>query len=245
MGVAAMPLAIDGKPWSRDPRPSECPPKGLNGTVRRCWRRLRTGVLPLALAVSACTTQEPLSPPPARQPPPVTSTATATAPQSPTTQTPPNLPKPPSDATFARAMFIHHVQVMELTDTLLEKRPVRRAVFDVAYDRKRPLAMRIRQLRGWLIERGEAPPNTTASKQTGRAGPGTITAADLVRLERASGRDAERVFLDLLARLNREAITMSRTQASQGGDPGLRWLATRIAADARQQLKQARLRAGR
>jgi uncharacterized protein (DUF305 family) len=152
-----------------------------------------------------------------------------------------------ADAEFFRHMIGHHAQALQMTRLV----PTRSSRDDLKL-----LAQRIdvsqqdeiALMRQWLQQRGESLPAPDAHHHAamghGQLMPGMLTAAELERLEKATGTEFDRLFLEYMIRHHDGAITMVRnlfgTQGAVQETETYRF-ATDVEADQRAEI--ARMRA--
>jgi uncharacterized protein (DUF305 family) len=120
--------------------------------------------------------------------------------------------KPPSaesaDAGFARDMAVHHQQAVEMSYIVRDRtknEDVRRLAYDIAQTQANQRGMMIGWLDLWGLPKVSADPPMTwmgmgdmASGEGGALIPGMATDAELKSLNKASGKDAEILFLQLM-----------------------------------------------
>jgi uncharacterized protein (DUF305 family) len=152
-----------------------------------------------AVAANGCGGTRVGSPPPPATPPATTSIST---------------PHTAADVAFMVGMIAHHAQAVEIAGW---------APSHGASDALRILAERIvvaqqdeiAYAQNWLRQRGEAVP--TAGSHHHELMPGMLTPEQLAQLDRARGRDFDRLFLQLMIQHHRGALVMvDRLLASPG-----------------------------
>ncbi|MCX5193283.1 DUF305 domain-containing protein [Streptomyces sp. NBC_00249] len=144
-----------------------------------------------------------------------TPTATATA-------TPQAAGNNAADTAFAKGMIPHHRQAVEMAD-LAATRAESAEVKKLADEIKKAQDPEIKTLSGWLASWGEQVPAADASgAASGHGGhggsgmPGMMTAEDMDRLTKASGKAFDTAFLDLMVKHHDGAVAMARTEQSEG-----------------------------
>lgn len=170
-----------------------------------------------------------------------------------------------AEAGFARDMQTHHAQAVQMALTIRDKTtdPTLRAV---AYDIATSQQHQAGQMYAWLIQWGlpqtsTAEPmawmasgghdmagGTTTGAQIGEADPGTAaaepvmsgmaSAADLQRLDDASGVEAERLFLQLMISHHRGGVQMAKAVLQRSTRPEVVTLATAIEASQSSEIEQ-------
>ncbi|MGW7441369.1 DUF305 domain-containing protein [Streptomyces sp. NPDC054849] len=150
------------------------------------------------------------------------------------------------DAGFARDMAVHHQQAVEMS-FIVRDRTQDEAVRTLAYDIANTQANQRGMLLGWLdlwglpkVVAGEQPMSWmgTGGEHAGHTGghagqsaspgalmPGMATKEEVTRLESASGRDAEVLFLQLMTDHHKGGVTMAEGCAQQCETPVERALA--------------------
>lgn len=127
-----------------------------------------------------------------------------------------------ADAGFARDMAVHHQQAVEMSFIVRDRtkdEDVRRLAYDIANTQANQRGMML----GWLdlwglpkVQSGVAPMtwmgmgDMTMGGEDGELMPGMATRAELEQLSRASGRDAEVLYLKLMTEHHKGGIHMAR-----------------------------------
>lgn len=182
----------------------------------------------------------------------VAATVTAASGDSGAAGTAARTPAPHSpDAGFARDMAVHHQQAVEMS-FIVRDRTQDEAVRSLAYDIANTQANQRGMLLGWLdlwglpkVVADEPPMSWMASGTGGHTGdggghtghggghtaapgalmPGMATKEELARLQAASGRDAEVLYLQLMTDHHVGGVAMAEGCARQCGTPVERELA--------------------
>ncbi|WP_226925138.1 DUF305 domain-containing protein [Georgenia thermotolerans] len=141
------------------------------------------------------------------------------------------------DAGFARDMGAHHAQAVEMSTIVRERTddPATRSLaLDIALTQQHQLG----QMYGWLElwdlpQRSAEPVMAWMSDHTSHATvpetglmPGMATRAELNQLSAAEGRDAERIFLQLMIPHHEAGVEMAEYAANKAEEPAVRHLAT-------------------
>ena len=134
-----------------------------------------------------------------------------------------------ADADFMRRMIPHHAQALEMTALVAD----RSASPDLPLLARRiEVSQRdeIAQMERWLMARGEALPAAHADH---RGMPGMLSASELAALTAARGTTFDRMFLELMIRHHRGAITMVDELYAAGGgiEPASDQFAREVNAD--------------
>jgi uncharacterized protein (DUF305 family) len=130
-------------------------------------------------------------------------------------------------------MIPHHAQALEMT-TMVAGRAASADLPRLAERIEVSQRDEIAQMERWLRDRGEALPEPHAN----HAGhdtlmPGMLNDEQLARLERASGAEFDRLFLELMIRHHRGAVTMVQELYADGGgvEPASDHFAREVEAD--------------
>ena len=125
-----------------------------------------------------------------------------------------------ADVAFVQNMIPHHAQALVMTDLVADRTgrddlPLLAERMDVSQRDEIALMER------WLEERGEQVPDASAGHHygDGELMPGMLTADDLARLEAASGRAFDELFLQYMIRHHEGALVMVAGLLS-GGEGG-------------------------
>ena len=141
-----------------------------------------------------------------------------------------------ADVMFATMMIPHHVQAIEMSDTVLEKEGVDPEVAALAERIKAAQQPEITQMEAWLDEWG-AP----AAHMSGMGhGSGMMSDEAMQALEAASGPEASRLFLEQMIVHHEGAIEMAEAELDNGQDPEAIALAEKIIADQTAEIAQMR-----
>jgi uncharacterized protein (DUF305 family) len=124
-----------------------------------------------------------------------------------------------ADVAFVQGMIPHHAQALVMTDLVVDRTgrddlPLLAERMDVSQRDEIALMER------WLEERGEDVPDASAGHDhgDGELMPGMLTDDDLARLEAASGREFDELFLQYMIRHHEGALMMVAELLS--GDEG-------------------------
>lgn len=131
-----------------------------------------------------------------------------------------------ADIAFAQSMIPHHRQAVEMAD-LAATRASSAEVMTLAAEIKKAQDPEIKTLSGWLKGWGEQIPAEGAD-HSGHAMAGMMGEDDMSTLESASGAEFDTAFLKLMVKHHEGAVTMSKTEQSQGSNPAAKDLAGRI-----------------
>lgn len=121
-----------------------------------------------------------------------------------------------ADVAFAQGMIPHHRQAVEMAD-LAPSRAASPEVKKLAEEIKKAQDPEIKTLSGWLTSWGEQVPAEDAGDHAGHgAGSGMMTAEEMDRLGKASGKAFDTAFMELMIKHHEGAVAMARTERAQG-----------------------------
>ncbi|WP_328992714.1 DUF305 domain-containing protein [Kribbella sp. NBC_01245] len=137
-----------------------------------------------------------------------------------------------ADVEFATGMIPHHRQAVEMADLTAGKAQAT-AVKDLAAAIKAAQDPEIKQLSGWLTAWGEPVPTPGEHGGHDMSGsmPGMMSAEEMDALGKASGPAFDRMWVQLMIKHHRGAVTMAKTEQSVGQDPASIALAKKIETD--------------
>lgn len=129
-----------------------------------------------------------------------------------------------ADVTFAQGMIPHHEQAIEMSDMILE-RGEDAEVKALAEDIKAAQGPEIETMRGWLEDWGE---KESAVHDMGGADGTMMTDEEMGQLEKASGAELDKMFVEMMIRHHEGAIVMAETELKEGKFPPAKELAKNI-----------------
>ncbi|MFJ6198730.1 DUF305 domain-containing protein [Micromonospora sp. NPDC092111] len=137
-----------------------------------------------------------------------------------------------ADVMFAQMMIPHHQQAVRMSE-LAESRARDPEVKQLAAQIKAAQAPEIATMTGWLTAWGRPVPSGSPADGHRPGGmdhgmPGMMSDADLVKLESAAGQEFDRQFLTMMIAHHEGAVSMARTESTDGAHPDARALAERI-----------------
>ncbi|MFF5233596.1 DUF305 domain-containing protein [Dactylosporangium sp. NPDC000521] len=138
-----------------------------------------------------------------------------------------------TDVKFANDMIPHHRQALDMAKTAQSKAatPEVKALADKIAKAQEP---EIATMSGWLTAWGEPVPSPGAMHHDmgGMAEmPGMMTDQEMQDLAKATGKDFDTMFLQMMIKHHQGAVEMAKTEQAQGQDPAAKQLAAKIAAD--------------
>ncbi|MFJ5956232.1 DUF305 domain-containing protein [Paenarthrobacter sp. NPDC092416] len=116
-----------------------------------------------------------------------------------------------ADLMFAQMMIPHHAQAVEMSDMILKKQDIPSEVTALAARIKEAQAPEIKKMTGWLQGWGES-----MQVPTGHGTEGMMGAEDMAKLEAAQGVDAAKLFLTQMVAHHEGAVTMAKTETTDG-----------------------------
>ncbi|MFG3371184.1 DUF305 domain-containing protein [Streptomyces sp. NPDC048156] len=133
-----------------------------------------------------------------------------------------------ADISFAKEMIQHHRQAVEMAE-LAEGRAASKDVKGLAAKIKGAQDPEIEKMSGWLTAWGEKVPADTSGMDHDMSSPmpemdhdmsssmpGMMSAGDMDELKKASGGDFDKKFLAMMVKHHEGAVTMGRTEKSDG-----------------------------
>ena len=138
------------------------------------------------------------------------------------------------DIRFMQGMISHHAQALEMT-RLLESRTDNAMMRQLSERIDISQRDEIMMMQGWLRERDQTVPEVDTYHQAGFVRmPGMLTGEEMAELEAASGVTFDRLFLRLMIKHHRGAITMVDNLLDQAGaaqDPQLYAFTSDVSSD--------------
>lgn len=131
-----------------------------------------------------------------------------------------------ADVEFVRSMIPHHEQAVDMAE-LAAARASDPKVKDLAARIQRAQDPEIATMRGWLADWGEEQPPSGDHSGMDDSG---MTSEEMGELEQASGREFDRLFLEMMIRHHEGAVAMATTEAEAGEFGPAKALASQIAA---------------
>jgi uncharacterized protein (DUF305 family) len=155
----------------------------------------------------------------------MSSPSSSAVPPSSTTGTPAAGAHNDADVTFAQMMIPHHRQAIEMADMILAKQGTDSDVTTLATQIKAAQTPEIDQMTGWLTGWGQSP---TPSMGMGHDMRGTMSKADMDALDKATGKDATKLFLTGMVTHHQGAIAMAEDELANGQNADAKKLAQSI-----------------
>ncbi|MEV0634500.1 DUF305 domain-containing protein [Streptomyces sp. NPDC050619] len=126
-----------------------------------------------------------------------------------------------ADVDFATEMIQHHRQAVEMAD-MAAKGASSQEVKDLATKIKGAQDPEIKTMSGWLTSWGEEVPEDMSSGMPGMdhdmssGMPGMMSGEDMDKLEKASGTEFDKMFLDMMVQHHEGAIEMAKGEKADG-----------------------------
>lgn len=134
-----------------------------------------------------------------------------------------------ADVTFAGQMIPHHTQAVQMA-ILADRKATTPAVKELATGIKTAQEAEIKQLSGWLTSWGKPVP-TPEHGGHGEAMPGSMTDDEMSDLGNASGSMFDRMWTQMMIKHHQGAITMAKTEQSDGKNAEAMALAKKVETD--------------
>jgi len=141
-----------------------------------------------------------------------------------------------TDVMFAQMMVPHHEQGRRIA-ALARTHPVRPEMAMLAAAIESTQATEVRTMAGWLRTWGQ-PASADPSAHAAHGGMPATSDTEIGIVDRASGTDFERRWLNMLIAHQDDAIQVARMETAQGVNPDARALADQIAKSRAAQIKQ-------
>ncbi|MET4901618.1 DUF305 domain-containing protein [Paenarthrobacter sp. CC6] len=119
-----------------------------------------------------------------------------------------------ADVMFAQMMIPHHAQAVEMSETILKKPDIPAEVTALARRIKEAQGPEIEKMTGWLAGWGES-----TQTPSGHSMDGMMGADDMAKLDAAQGVEAAKLFLTQMIAHHQGAVTMARTESTDGKNP--------------------------
>jgi uncharacterized protein (DUF305 family) len=136
------------------------------------------------------------------------------------------------DIMFAQMMIPHHQQAVAMAN-LAQTRATDPKVKQLAAQIKAEQAPEIATMEGWLAAWGQ--PTTMPSMPSGTMPsgmpsgmPGMMSSADMAQLAATTGKQFDKLFLQMMIAHHRGAIQMAQAELAHGANPDAKALAARI-----------------
>ncbi|MET8922534.1 DUF305 domain-containing protein [Streptomyces sp. NPDC004623] len=123
-----------------------------------------------------------------------------------------------ADIAFAKGMIPHHRQAVEMAD-LAPSRAQSAEVKKLAGEIKKAQDPEIKTLSGWLTSWGEEVPAEDAMDHSMHDMDGMMAAEDMNSLKKASGKEFDTAFMEMMIKHHEGAVEMAKTEKADGTFP--------------------------
>ncbi|HEX8869551.1 MAG TPA: DUF305 domain-containing protein [Lentzea sp.] len=137
-----------------------------------------------------------------------------------------------ADITFAQEMVPHHQQALEMAK-LVPDRSSNEKVRGLAQRIEKAQDPEITRMNGWLKEWG-----AEMKSHEGHDMAGMMSGDEMAKLEKATGADFDKQWLDLMVQHHEGALVMARTELDQGKDADAKKLAQAIIDGQQQEITE-------
>jgi uncharacterized protein (DUF305 family) len=125
-----------------------------------------------------------------------------------------------ADVSFATEMIQHHRQAVEMADLAADSASSQE-VKDLATKIKGAQDPEIKTMSGWLTSWGEEVPADMSGMEGHDMGdmtsmPGMMSSEDMDKLEKASGAEFDKMFLEMMIKHHEGAVSMAKTEKANG-----------------------------
>ncbi|MBT2515480.1 DUF305 domain-containing protein [Arthrobacter sp. ISL-30] len=138
-----------------------------------------------------------------------------------------------ADTMFAQMMIPHHAQAIEMSDMILAKKDIPATVTALAGRIKAAQGPEIEKMTGWLKAWNEPTQMSGGHGMSGMMGD-----EDMKKLDAAQGTEAAKLFLTQMIAHHEGAITMARTETTDGKNPDAVALAREIISAQEAEIKE-------
>ena len=135
-----------------------------------------------------------------------------------------------ADIQFTMMMIPHHKQAVEMSDMILAKSGIDPKVTDLAQQIRDAQQPEIKQMKSWLKKWNADMGSMNGDGMSGMNGGmnGMMSDDDMQALEKATGAEASRIFLEGMTEHHEGAIAMAADEIENGKDPDVIALAEEI-----------------
>jgi len=146
-----------------------------------------------------------------------------------------------ADVTFATHMIPHHHQAISMA-SMAESKASTPEVKALATRISRAQEPEITTMSGWLKAWGAPVPEAGGTHHggTGDHAPGMMTEQEMAQLTAATGKDFDKMFLEMMIKHHDGAVEMAKTEQQQGTDPAVKQLAGQIATSQTAEITEMR-----
>ncbi|WP_248758982.1 DUF305 domain-containing protein [Pseudarthrobacter sp. SSS035] len=123
-----------------------------------------------------------------------------------------------ADAVFAQLMIRHHAQAVEMSDLMLEKEGIPATVTGLATRIKAAQGPEIEKMTAWLKSWNQ-PTEMPSGMAGGHSMSGMMGQEDMTALRAGQGTEAAKLFLTQMTAHHEGAVTMAKTESTDGKYP--------------------------
>ncbi|MGP4047260.1 DUF305 domain-containing protein [Streptomyces sp. 2A115] len=125
-----------------------------------------------------------------------------------------------ADVAFATEMILHHRQAVDMAE-MADSRASSKEVKDLATKIKGAQDPEIKTMSGWLKSWGEDVPADMSGMEGHDMGdmssmPGMMSTEDMDKMEKASGAEFDKMFLEMMVEHHEGAVKMAKTEKANG-----------------------------
>jgi uncharacterized protein (DUF305 family) len=182
-----------------------------------------------ALLLAGCGSAAATKPPAAAKP------AAAAGSPSASAAMPPNVNA--TDVMFLQMMLPHHRQGIRLV-RLAKDRPAREEIKILAAAIDATQSAELEMMSGWLRDWGQPETSTDPHVHDAHGGVPETSLAEIAALQKATGADFEKKFLDAMIAHQDDAVQMAKLELGSGGYQGAKDFASRVDQSRSAQVKQ-------
>jgi uncharacterized protein (DUF305 family) len=137
-----------------------------------------------------------------------------------------------ADVLFVQTMIPHHEQALKMSE-LAAKNASREEVKKLAADIEAAQQPEIDKMRGWLKDWGRTESDGAMAGMDHSAGgmAGMMPDEHMQAMEKATGADFEKMFLEMMIEHHRGAVEAAKTEQAQGKNADVKALAADVEAD--------------
>nr|WP_267784841.1 DUF305 domain-containing protein [Paenarthrobacter ureafaciens]MCY0975386.1 DUF305 domain-containing protein [Paenarthrobacter ureafaciens] len=123
-----------------------------------------------------------------------------------------------ADTMFTQMMIPHHTQAVEMSEMMLKKQDIPSQVTSLASKIKAAQGPEIEKMTSWLTSWNE-PTMAPSGHSMGGGMDGMMGEEDMKKLDAAQGTDAAKLFLTQMIAHHEGAVTMAKSETTDGRNP--------------------------
>jgi uncharacterized protein (DUF305 family) len=148
-----------------------------------------------------------------------------------------------ADVMFARMMYPHHAQAIEMA-AMVEGRTDNPDVVALASAIEAAQQPEMERMTAWLAEWGQPAPSSDMGEMDHGSGTGMMTQQDMDALTAATGPEFDRRWLTMMIEHHEGAIEMANSEIADGSNPDAQEMARTIVATQQQEIDTMRVLLG-